>query len=792
MFLKSASWKYEFYLYITFSLVAYHVDLLHSSVPVDGNKGNLLFGTKLAFLRALSKYPTNPVLKQYETINRVISDNQLKANLLYRKKLLQLSKYQNLGGSPFANNWNKRFDNRNYVLPNLVRTKPFARYLSARPYFNYRNPIINFHNYGLSGKQRNQFHQPFVTDFHTQEFEGRTNPIFQNASIRNIDNNVPVTLMGFPSSESISRAASIVTNSYTNGKGISNHRPNIYQSFFQHPYEQSLALMDQTDHNQMRVDDKHFEQNYEQYLFSPSISPSAAHPSLAPASDYNPVGFQLFQSPGSDSEKQLYLQPYGPVNPAAQKLLQELAEPVPQKLLNQFRTPTEATQLHTDYDQNNNFDFQNHQTENSQKPTSNTQVERVSTEPHYNEQTSQSEQQTTPSNHQENQPSLNYHGNTNYDYNQQPHNTHPYPSHDMVQSFNTEPQYHAQQPPQTFQSNTQTDQLQHVYHDYDVNNLPHVENPPSQPVPQEPQYYAHQFSRPESSQTFPVEPPQTNLISKPARTRYGTYADLVIDKYKFDQPVTHVIKTIDNFQPRRHIPGKTLRVLCIGDSLTTGYYGDRKSYHPFSIMLSKLLNENLGLPFEVINHGFGGDKVHGQMYTKLIQLIHDEQPDLVVILGGLNDLIKLDVNNDIFEDIAALHELCHKNGIPTVSLTIPETQIPLTRQIYANYNQFLIVWGGLNDKIRHWSSRWVVTCDLAKEFPLASLPEANRRLMWSADDIHPTIAGYDEIGRIIFNCIINEHYVLDYLKSTSKRSKTDSSQITERLSAYMRIMNRNV
>ena len=792
MFLRNASLKYEFYLYITFGLVVYHVDLLQSSVRANVNKGSLLFGKKLAFLRALSKYPANPVLKQYETINRVIGDNQLKANLLYRKKLQQLSKYQNLGSSPFANNWNKRFGNRNYILPNLARTKPFTRYLSTRPYFNYRNPIVNFHNYGLSGKQRNSYHQPFLTGSYTHEFEGRTNPIFQNASIRNIDNNVPVTLMSFPSSESISRAASIVTSSYTNGGVISNHRPSIYESFFQHPYEQTFASMDQSNHNQMRVDDKHFGQSYEQYLFSPSISPSAAHPSLAPASDYNPVGFQLFQSPRSDSEKQLYLQPYGPVNQAAQKLLQELAEPVPQKLLNQFQTPTEATQLHPDYNENNNFNFPNHQIENSQKLTPNTQVERVSTEPHYNEQTFQSQQPTVSSNNQENQPSLNYHENTNYDYNQQLHSTHPYPSNDIVQSFNTESQYHAQEQPQILQSNLQTDQMQHGgYHDYDVSNHPHVGSPSSHLAPQEPQYYAQQFSHPQSSQAFLAEPTQANLISKPARTRYGAYADLVIDKYKFDQPVTHVIKTIDNFQPRRHIPGKTLRVLCVGDSLTTGYYGDRKTYHPFSIMLSKLLKENLGIPFEVINHGFGGDKVHGQMYIKLIQLIHDEQPDLVVILGGLNDLIKLDVNNDIFEDITALHELCHKNGIPTVSLTIPETQIPLTRQIYANYNQFLIVWGGLNDKIRHWSSRWVVTCDLAKEFPLASLPEAKRKLMWSADDIHPTIAGYDEIGRIIFNCIVNEHYVLDYLKSTSKRSKTDS-QITDRLSAYMRIMNRNV
>ena len=82
----------------------------------------------------------------------------------------------------------------------------------------------------------------------------------------------------------------------------------------------------------------------------------------------------------------------------------------------------------------------------------------------------------------------------------------------------------------------------------------------------------------------------------------------------------------------------------------------------------------------------------------------------------------------------------------------------------------------LNEKIRHYVSRWAVPCDLADKFPMASLTEADRKQLWSDDNIHPTVVGYDEIGKIIFNCIISENYVLSYIKSTTKRSHTFTVQ----------------
>lgn len=198
-----------------------------------------------------------------------------------------------------------------------------------------------------------------------------------------------------------------------------------------------------------------------------------------------------------------------------------------------------------------------------------------------------------------------------------------------------------------------------------------------------------------------------------------------------------------------------IRILCIGDSLTSGYYGDRHVYHPFSIQLSKLLNTNIADEFELITRGIGGEKVH-QMYARLQKLLVTEKPlDLVIILGGLNDLIKLDISVDIFKEVISLHELCHSFGISTVSMTIPETHMPLSRQVYANYDQFLVVWGSLNEKIRNYSSNWTIPCDLARKFPLASLTEAEKRAWWSKDFIHPTMEGYNQIGRIVYGCIVS-------------------------------------
>jgi len=250
---------------------------------------------------------------------------------------------------------------------------------------------------------------------------------------------------------------------------------------------------------------------------------------------------------------------------------------------------------------------------------------------------------------------------------------------------------------------------------------------------------------------------ETNLQG--ART-FTSLADKVIDKYKYGVPVTMPItsKVHPTLQIQRNQsnPYNKIRILCIGDSLTSGYYGNRHIYHPYSVMLSYLLNTNIGNEFELVTRGVGGEKSHQQMYTRLQNLLVKERPlDLVIILGGLNDLIKLDLNVDIFADVIALHELCHLHGVSTVSLTIPETRMPLSRQVYANYNQFLVVWGSLNEKIRHYSSNWTIPCDLAREFPLASLSDPEKRAWWSEDYIHPTIAGYDQIGRIIYNCVVN-------------------------------------
>ncbi|XP_065676711.1 uncharacterized protein LOC136092416 [Hydra vulgaris] len=199
-----------------------------------------------------------------------------------------------------------------------------------------------------------------------------------------------------------------------------------------------------------------------------------------------------------------------------------------------------------------------------------------------------------------------------------------------------------------------------------------------------------------------------------------------------------------------------IRILCIGDSLTSGYYGNRKIYHPYSVMLGYLLKKNIGNEFEIINKGVGGEKVHIQMYKRLEKLLVTEAPlDLVVILGGLNDLIKLDIKVDIFSEIEALHELCHSHGVSTVSLTIPETRMPLSKRVYSSYNEFLVVWGILNEKIRNYKSNWTISCDLARQFPLASLSDPEKRAWWSDDYIHPTIAGYDQIGRIIYDCIVS-------------------------------------
>ena len=201
--------------------------------------------------------------------------------------------------------------------------------------------------------------------------------------------------------------------------------------------------------------------------------------------------------------------------------------------------------------------------------------------------------------------------------------------------------------------------------------------------------------------------------------------------------------------------GKKKRILCIGDSITLGYYGDPKHFHSYSYKLRRLLQQRFGSEIELISKGVGGERVHIEMYERLKRELRFKRYDLVIILGGINDLVTLDCLNSInlFEEIRALHEIARSKNIKTVAMTILEAHVLVKKIRYMDERSFEAMRMLTNYKIRQMVDGMTSLCDTSLKFPFSSLPWELQKKLWSTDKVHPTPEGYDVLGEIVFNCI---------------------------------------
>jgi len=71
------------------------------------------------------------------------------------------------------------------------------------------------------------------------------------------------------------------------------------------------------------------------------------------------------------------------------------------------------------------------------------------------------------------------------------------------------------------------------------------------------------------------------------------------------------------------------KIVCLGDSLTQGYLIESTE------SWVHLLNREFNSKF--VNYGISGDTTTG-MLIRLQQILKDEKPDMIILLGGTNDL----------------------------------------------------------------------------------------------------------------------------------------------------------
>ena len=206
---------------------------------------------------------------------------------------------------------------------------------------------------------------------------------------------------------------------------------------------------------------------------------------------------------------------------------------------------------------------------------------------------------------------------------------------------------------------------------------------------------------------------------------------------------------------------KVVRLLCFGDSLTSGFSITTVELHPYSTRLQEcfdsynrtLLSASMPRPiFEVHNAGMPGEKAKDQMLPRLNQILQRAivKYSWVIILAGTNDMRNSRKNSSlsdstaIFCALVKLHNISHTFGAKTVAVSIPDRECEGSNAC----SNLKVTHKRINALLRDFTSRnkeKVILADLASEM---FLPRDKR--LWS-DSLHFTKEGYSKMADIIYN-----------------------------------------
>lgn len=181
-----------------------------------------------------------------------------------------------------------------------------------------------------------------------------------------------------------------------------------------------------------------------------------------------------------------------------------------------------------------------------------------------------------------------------------------------------------------------------------------------------------------------------------------------------------------------------LRILCIGDSLTSGYCSSGLVSHPYEEKLvEKLKAQRPNLDIETTEDGVPGD-LTGFFMSRCLDHFGPQRPkyDWTILLGGTNDLARQYSPETIFENLKRCWDVALANGSKVLILTVPEAGVRSRADDKRDK---------LNDMIRKAQGGKIHVHDHHAAVPYWSMSEENRVLYWE-DHIHLTADGYDLMG----------------------------------------------
>ena len=233
---------------------------------------------------------------------------------------------------------------------------------------------------------------------------------------------------------------------------------------------------------------------------------------------------------------------------------------------------------------------------------------------------------------------------------------------------------------------------------------------------------------------------------------------------------------------------RSLRIVCVGDSLTAGYVGDRKSEHPYSKTFGYAMSYNilrgcvvasphLTNPLHIFPDRTSLQKLLDDASTKTnaatrvvdavpygfcgadssqildicksyMEDIAASGTDVAFIMAGTNDLVRANIKpENTIQTLLAIHALFHARGIATVAMTIPESGIA------KSVDKYVAAQRKTNELIKDAFAPKENLCFVDAEDLIRYESSGDSAAFWLADGLHFSTLGYDEFGRRLASAV---------------------------------------
>lgn len=182
------------------------------------------------------------------------------------------------------------------------------------------------------------------------------------------------------------------------------------------------------------------------------------------------------------------------------------------------------------------------------------------------------------------------------------------------------------------------------------------------------------------------------------------------------------------------------KILCIGDSITRGYNVQTEESYPW------LLSQAIGVPIE--NLGINGDTTLG-MLTRIEPALKYFNPDIVLVLGGVNDLSLKSKSNRVFANLVNIYRIIKHYGATPVACEILNVQfdpeINSKSSLFLSSKKVHKKVIALNKKIEAFSDY--------DNLPFIPFSNNFTTEMYLEDGLHPNNLGYQVMSENAENCI---------------------------------------